>query len=390
MQKRHIHSLKVKNRIVHNIIDSIAGRDGFLILGHHNPDEDCISSMVAMALLIRKFSKSVQLFLPETIHEKYQYLLGICRFNSINIIKKAGDIPPTTQAVVIMDTPKPEMIQGYSDVQALLTVSAIRKIEIDHHLDADSLYAGDRGYCLVTTASSSAELVGYLALKLRNRPALLSQYHPDELFSRNFVLAVLTGIIGDTKMGKFLKSRREEWFYRLFSTEFSQMLSEQTHRNSVNLSSMKDVYAAITSLSKLEEEYVNFMMERIERHPFCSSAQLTERDMSALPSDIDMEFFTSAARSVADMLAEDSGYVGMVAYYDPRGISDLVQYRLRRSQFFKQIDLRDILHRLEIENGGGHEGAVGFRIEKWEISDLKRYSKDIVDTIGTMVSTSHS
>jgi nanoRNase/pAp phosphatase (c-di-AMP/oligoRNAs hydrolase) len=61
-----------------NIIDAVVTRQGFLLLGHKTPDEDCIASMVAFALLGVKFSKNICIYLGKQIHEHFHYLLNKC------------------------------------------------------------------------------------------------------------------------------------------------------------------------------------------------------------------------------------------------------------------------------------------------------------------------
>ncbi len=70
--------------------------------------------------------------------------------------------------------------------------------------------------------------------------------------------------------------------------------------------------------------------------------------------------------------------VGMVAYYDCPPKGNLVQFRVRRSGGYKKYDLRNLLDAFSISNGGGHEGAIGFRIPRTEISDFDEYVKKLV------------
>jgi len=103
--------------------------------------------------------------------------------------------------------------------------------------------------------------------------------------------------------------------------------------------------------------------------------------MAPLYAACDDETVVTTSRSVADQLAEDSGRLGLVAYYDNSARSDLVQFRLRRSSRFKEYDLRGLLKRLGIANGGGHEGAIGFRVPRGEIGDFDAYLERLLASI---------
>ncbi len=385
MKKQNITSIAAKNRIFNKIILTLISRENFLIMGHQNADEDCIASMVAISLLIKKLGKSVSILLTEQVNEKFLYLLNICRYNAINIIPDCRDVIDEIDAICVVDTPKPSMLQTCSGAEGLRRNPKVAVIEFDHHLAADSAYIGDEGLCLVSEASSTCELIGYLSLKMQQKRSVLELFDVDDLFTRNFVLAVLTGIVGDSKMGKFLKSRREEWFYQLFSGTFSQMLAEKTSADSKNLSSMHEVFQEITRLSKIEEHCFNYFMNyKEEKGPVVFTA-LPEEMTDPLPEEFDLDLFVSTARSVTDALAEESGRLGMVVYYDPPDISDLIQFRIRRSHSFRGLDLRTILDEAGIENGGGHEGAIGFRVTRKTVPDFPGYIADLCRIISSLI-----
>ena len=378
MTKRAIPTTKEKNAIINNIIDALTKRDRFLLLGHQNPDEDCIASLVALALLIRKFNKEVQVYLGAEIHEHFQYLLEICRYNSIPILKQAEDLKGGYETVAVCDTPKPSMVEKLPEIDRLMKDSGVLHIEIDHHLAADSEYIGDDGYCLVDEASSASELVGQICLKLEPRKKLLADFQIGELFSRNMVLAILTGIVGDSKMGQFLKSKRERKFYEMFSRMFNELLAKQTTKES-NFSNMDQVFSEIQRLSSEEGRCFEFFMKRKRFSRSVGYSTLSEKDASELFTRCSQDTVVSVSRSISDVLAEESGIFSLVSYYDPPDRSDLIQFRMRRSRSFKTYDLRKLLDIFNIENGGGHEGAIGFRIPRGELDDFEGYVQHLLD-----------
>jgi nanoRNase/pAp phosphatase (c-di-AMP/oligoRNAs hydrolase) len=380
MKKVLIPTIHEKNRIIENIIEAMLSRNRFLLLGHRNPDEDCIASMVAFSLLLGKVYKPAKICLGEKVHEHYQYLLHICRFNSITLFEECAETSDDFDTVVICDTPKPSMTAGYEHLRSLFENPEVLKIEIDHHLGADSRYIGDEGYRLVTEATSSSELVGHIALKMRNRKDLAVRYQIDEVFSRNITLAILTGIIGDTNMGQFLKSRREGKFYRIFSTMLNSLLTEETVKES-NFKNTDEVYRELHRLSTREERCFRFFMDRKKFSASVGYVALEERDTKVLFSESDEETVVNVARAVANDLAEESGKLSLVAYYDSPELSEFVQFRIRRSQQYKKYDLRTLLELFGIENGGGHEGAIGFRIHRNGVSDYVPFVHDLIEGI---------
>ena len=380
MRKKAIQSIREKNRIIHNIIQAMEIREHFLVVGHQNPDEDCISSMVAFALLVRKFYKDTDIYLGSRVHEHFHYLLNICKYNSISLFDESTLPEDPIDTLVVCDTPKPSMIDAGSAIKGMLHNKDVLVIEIDHHIGVDSAYCGHADYSLVTEASSASELVGHLALKLKNREDLLRQYQIEDLFSRNLVLAILTGIIGDSMMGKFLKSRREQRYYQIFSTMFNNLLSRKTVKRT-NFSNMGQVYREIRRLSEKEERCYKYFMSRKHFSSSIGYVALGPEDMAPIYKNSDEEIIVSVARAIADALAEESTRLSLVAYYDNPANSDLIEFRVRRSQYFKSFDVRNLLSLFSIENGGGHEGAIGFRIPKNQVDDLDTYIEYLINGI---------
>jgi len=372
VSKHLIPSTREKNQVIANIVEALTRKQGFLLLGHRSPDEDCIASLVACALRAGKFAKPVSIYLGSRVHEHFRYLLDICRYNGIPVLGSTDLIRTKVDTLVVCDTPKPGMIEASEEVMGLLHTRRMLRIEVDHHLGADSEYFGDPGYRLVTEASSASELVGQILLWLRSRPALLEQYNIQDLVSRNIVLAVLTGIIGDSRMGELLQTKKQKRYYELFSTMFKQMLASSTVRES-NFSDMNQVFQEIQKQTRCEARCTSFFMQRRQRSGRIAYALLSDRDSARLARSFDSDTIVATARSVADSLAEESGRLGLVCYCDPPSDSNLVQFRLRRSRRYKGFDLRRVLEIFAIQNGGGHEGAIGFRLPRGEVPDLPAY-----------------
>ncbi len=380
MKKENIHTIHEKNEIINNILNAVVSRNSFLMIGHVNPDEDCIASMVAFALLVKKFDKTATVFTSDTIPENYQYLVNISRYNMIDVEYNDKKISRDYDTIVICDTPKTSMIHSTKKIDTLLNDDNVLKIEIDHHIGADSSYSGDRGYCLVTEASSASELIGQMALKLRGKRDVLSKYTILDPLSRNLVLAVLTGIIGDSKMGKYLKSRREKRMYRLFSGMYNDILSTVTVKET-NFTDMEQIFTELQRLSESEENCYKYIMEKQQYTDSIGYILLLDSDVKYLKEKFDIDVIISVIRSVADVLAEKSGKVSLVVHRDLDENKKIIQCRMRRSHQYKKFDLRRIIDFFEIENGGGHEGAIGFRFRKKDIHDLYEYFTSFISKV---------
>ena len=193
--------------------------------------------------------------------------------------------------------------------------------------------------------------------------------------------SILTGIIGDSKMGKFLKSRRERRFYAIFTGMFNDLLTAKTNRSS-NYSNKDAVFTALIRLSDVEEACFSFLMSHAEERGPVAYVVLDEPTSKKLLTEFELETVVSVSRSVADALAERSSKLSMTGYFDTSDTGDdLIQFRIRRSQDFKWYDVRRIIDLFEIKNGGGHEGAIGFRFSRGEIDDIVKFTDRLLDGI---------
>ena len=162
------------------------------------------------------------------------------------------------------------------------------------------------------------------------------------------------------------------------------MLSRRTTKKT-NFFTMDQVFSELQKLSTGEEGCFSGMMEKKELFGAIALVALSAEEMAPLYAGCDDDTIVSTARVIADRLAEESGKLGLVCYYDNPERSDLVQFRLRRAGGWKKYDLRNLLTIFSIANGGGHEGAIGFRVPRGEIPDFSEYVSRLVEGITTAI-----
>ncbi len=359
----------------------------FLILGHKFPDEDCLASMVATGLLIEKLSGHATLYLPGEIHEHFDYLLNICRYNSITVLRDYGLSEVHWDVIIVCDTPKPEMIDCPDQICTWINCNRAFVMEIDHHTGADSSYAAPLEYALVDDASSSCELIGEIALFLEEKSLMNDRSAIPAIMTRNLVLALLTGILGDSQMGKYFKSDKEKKSYELFSRMYNEILKRETTRSS-NLSTIDELFAEMKKLSGEESSCFTFFRNHVISGDAVHTIILDNRQSDEAFKNYAYDTVISISRSMADSLSEESGFFGLISFYDRPDHSDFIQFRIRRSQKYKKFDLKQLLEIFNIKNGGGHEGAIAFRIPRNEIDDLNLFINRIVQQLSLEITNS--
>jgi nanoRNase/pAp phosphatase (c-di-AMP/oligoRNAs hydrolase) len=385
--KHAISTLAERNRIMERIIQALANRRRFLLLCHRVPDEDSLGSMVALALLLDRMSKPVGIALQEHVSSNFDYLLSIARYNGIEV----GDIQDVSKVdtFIVCDTPKPEMIGRTESLCARMVASDTITIELDHHLGSDSDYIGDEEYRLVTEATSTGELVALLLYKMRANPALVDRFQLGDVFSRNIVLAILTGMIGDTQMGRFLKTSRERRFYALLTAQFEAILAKKTFKRS-NFAGLEDIFEELRKLSEIEERCYKTFSANVDMSAGIGSCILDTGASAEIHSEFDIDTVGNAARRLADDLAEKSGTVSLIGFVDNPNRSQLVQFRARRSHDFDRVDLRDLLQKRAIANGGGHPGAIAFRFDRQAVADVAALAAGLRQDLVGLVAAAES
>ncbi|MDR2517218.1 MAG: DHH family phosphoesterase [Spirochaetaceae bacterium] len=383
MKKSELASLAQKNNIAAGIAREIARKETFILTGHMDPDMDCVASLITMALLLRKAKKEAVIYLPGPVAEHFNYLFAICKAHGV-LVMYGGGLPlfltreprRGVTAIFILDTPKPEMISLNDAIAVLMEDARVRRIEIDHHLAADALYAGDEGYCLVTAASSTCELLCYLGYKMAKQ---FGWKKDSDILSRNIYLAILTGIIGDSNMGRYLKTRREKWYYETVNTRFHGLLGSIVPKGTGFAT--EDMFDIIYTFSVQDRRCYDSLMALAHESKSVFYIALSKDVSQSVIDQYGTERMVTVSKVAADTLAEQSGRLGLVVYHDDDRDSGFVQCRLRRSSIYGGIDLRIVLEKLKIGNGGGHPGAIGFRIPKTEIKNFDSYTEKMVESI---------
>jgi len=377
--------IRQKNEVIERVFELIYSKTEFLLLGHVYADEDCIASVVAMGLLLRKFGKKVSIFLEESIPENLAFFADICNYNSISMFVKHITETINPQAVFILDTPKPDMIAFNDQIEVFLKDKNIPKVELDHHFAADAGYSGDPDYRLTMRASSTCEIIAQMCLKLEKRAEILKKYEIKNLYSRNIVLAMLTGMIGDAKLGNYLFKQRDKAFYEYFLKKFNAILNVQFDKGSGNISSVEEILEILEKLSIEDTQLYKRIIKTAVYDDGVGIILLDKKQSADLSSGVDYNQFLGVIKRATDSIAEQSGGVGISAYFDPIEISDKIQLRIRASEHVKGIDLRTLLTDFNIKDGGGHPGAIGFRFHRSEIDDLNAYVEKISAKVKTLL-----
>lgn len=371
--KRQNMTIGTRNRVIKNIYYLVKAHRSFLILGHENPDEDCYASVVAGALLLRKFNKHVSIFLESLPPENLKFLNSICKYNKINVYYGTMPNIRSVEVVCIFDTPKPAMIAANGCIYNFLHNPAIPKIEIDHHFGSDAAYASNPDYSLVLHASSTCEILCRICYKLANNPELRQRYGIEELYSRNLVLTLLTGMLGDAKMGNYISNPPDKEVFDYFSKHLNLMLRISTHSagRTKKIESMERLLDVMETTDAETEKVYNTIIGRAVYTGCIGTVILSEDESNTFFDSIEYAQFIGMIKVATNTIAEKAGGIGISAYYDSPGKSNKIQCRIRVSEAMRGVNLHPVLTHFKITDGGGHPGAIAFRLPRESLSSLQ-------------------
>ena len=362
-------------------------------------DPDSVGSMLSLALYLKSLDKEVYLIISQGLGENLDYLAQIIEYNAIPVLRSQEDIArirDEVEAVVFCDTANTKLVPFYPFLWEHILCRGVPVLEIDHHFGADSEKMTDHAVALFRKANATTEIIAELLRTVHKR------HHPetpDPLFQRNIVLSLITGILGDTVGGRVVpfKDRYEYWIHRL-----GHSLRENTRWRKHNGKRRGDdrdtkfghpeqIHQYLNRLSREQEVCLELLRRRIVEDGGIESLNLLNSTHSQL-CDTCRPFHTSWFSDIMfyllNTIPERSGKIGLVYFHGKNAEDkDCIYIKMRRSERWPQIDLRHA--EMDIRTvfvgkymgGGGHPGAVSFRIHPHDETEFLTKFEKVTDAL---------
>ncbi|MEG1257254.1 DHH family phosphoesterase [Clostridium sp.] len=180
---------KVRARVIgHALLDLINESSNIFIMGHYNPDMDCLGASIGMYSTINSLNKRCHIILDEP-HDAVEYML-----EKLNGNEEYKDVFINTHAVKGIKDDKSLLIlvdvHNESYVLSMEVVNLFsRTVIIDHHRKTKDFIQGTLLSYVETYASSTSELITELIQYMVDKPKL----------KEIEAVALLAGICLDTK-----------------------------------------------------------------------------------------------------------------------------------------------------------------------------------------------
>ncbi len=368
-------------------------RQGRHFLFSAYPDADALGTMLALGLYLRLLGKKATLFFPSPLKANLQFMKDIIQYNNIAVVEDEAELKSLqneVDTVVFCDTAHARLVPLLETFYDCFLNRGIPSIEIDHHFGTDSAAITETGVHLFRKANASTEIAAELLQGLhRSHPEL-----PVPFEQRNIVISLLMGMLTDTFGGRAVPLRED---YDHWSGLLGDCLKAITQTDDENGSknggkvlfrSSAEILAHLNRLNPEQERYVRELKQRIVRHRGVGELNLLDSSLAQIsgrPLRSGHEEFFQVWNAMANVVPKEGGKVGLF-YFNGKNAEGrpCIFLKIRRAFDFSRFDLRECQPALQSAfgehylGGGGHAGAVSFRVLPMEESRFRWQAAAIV------------
>jgi nanoRNase/pAp phosphatase (c-di-AMP/oligoRNAs hydrolase) len=366
-------------------VDLIQSGQTFLFSG--DIDKDSLGSMISLALYLKQLQKNVYVIIPIAPAEHLDYLEQIIVYNSIPILKISADLQAVSNeidSVIFCDTANAKLVPYYSQIANIIEKKQLPVLEIDHHFGTDSEELIADEVKLFRQCNAATELTAELLIRLHEKVS--GAPHP--FHQRNIVIGLLTGLFGDTVGGSVIPYRQsyDHWIELLDkyleNDEDRRPSSEGSDpgRQYLKFRSSAEILKHLNRLTEEQERCLEELRKRIKKTSGLGFINLLDSiypEIQAVCQPLDSPWFADFLAILLNIIPEESGKVGVVCFHGKNADKeDCIFIKIRRAAQFQNIDLRTIeeANRKKFGNfymgGGGHPGAVSFRVHAHAENDF--------------------
>lgn len=361
-------------------------------------DPDSVGSMTSLALYLRMLGKQVYLVISNKLGENLSFLEQMIEYNGIHRLRNTDEIAGVRSlidAVIFCDTANTKLVPFFPFIWQHLLSRKIPVIEIDHHFGADSEKLSEHGVTLFRNANATTEITGDLLKKLHEKYPQI----PHPFNQRNIVISILTGLLGDTGGGRKV-------LYKQSYVQWVGSMGNKLKRNTrwrkpsgvrpgddkkTKFGNPGQVMEHLNRLSEEQEICIESLKKRVVAEGKVCLLNLLNSTYSQVRDfcrPYNTSWFTNILGFLLDEIPDKSGKVGLVYFHGKNAEDkDCIYIKMRRSFDFSGIDLRTAECRLKeifglkYMGGGGHPGAVSFRVHPHDENEFLAKFNQVVDSI---------
>ena len=386
-------------------LDVINSSESFMFSGDIDPDS--VGSMLSLSLYLNELGKKVFVIFPEFLGEKLDFFEKIIEYNSITILRKKEQIlaaKDEIDTIVFCDTANRKLVPHYSFIAENIFVKKPKVIEIDHHFGADSEELIDYSIKLFREANANTEIIGELLLSYHEK------YHEssDPFDQRNIILCLITGILGDTVGGKIITYKKDyDYWMDLLQSRLKNITRWRKENNQRVLDckdskfgDSKQILDYLNRLTAEQKACFNMLNNRVEikgRIGFLNLLGSNQEEVKNTYKPFNSYWFADIQNLLLNSVPEKSGCAGMLVFEGENAAGENCFFiKIRRAANFSGIDLRTAEDKLKslfgdlYMGGGGHAGAVSFRVHRMDEKEILEKIETFCDFLNEILMASSS
>lgn len=364
-------------------------------------DPDSVGSMVSLSLYLRMMGKQVYIVISNSLGENLNHLEKMIEYNNIHTLRNADEIAgvkDVVDAVIFCDTANTKLVPFFPFISEHLLSQDIPVIEIDHHFGADSEKLAAQAVTLYQHANATTEITGELLKKIHQKNPDL----PHPFNQRNIVISILTGILGDTMGGRVVSQKQS---YVQWVGTLGNKLKRNTRWRKPNgvrpgddkktkFGSPQQIQEYLTRLSREQEVCIHALKKRMVADGDVESLNLLNSSYSEVKEfcrPFDSPWFAYILGFLLSQIPDStpsSTKVGFIYFHGKNAEDkDCIYIKMRRSGHYSGIDLRTTECHLrnifqdKYMGGGGHPGAVSFRVHSHNETEFLENFEQVVYAI---------
>lgn len=380
-------------------IDLIQKNQNFIFCADLDPDS--VGSMLALSLYFNHLGKKVYIVMSESLGDGVDFFEQIIEYNSLKVVrneKSIKEIKDEIQSVIFFDTANTKLVPFYPIISQEILSKSPPVIEIDHHFGADSEEMTDYGIKLFRNANANTEIIAELLSNLKE----VNPDFPNPFFQRNILIALITGLLGDTLGGKVVPFQED---FKYWMNTLGGSLGSVTRwragdeerfsdKQKQKFGSPDHVLKYMNRLDEAKQLCLDTLMKTVELNGGVASLNIlnsTYNSVKDISPSYDSEWFNEVRGFLLNTVPEHSGKVGIVYFHGQNAEGkDCIFMKVRRAIDYSGYDLRESEVKIkelfpgdEYMGGGGHPGAVSFRVQPIEETEFRSRLQSIIEHIAS-------
>jgi len=228
-----------KSNNISQVVSFIATWDSFLLIGHEDPDGDCLGSIFSLGLLLQNSGKKVNVGLYKPLNDKYSFIKNNLDLNYF-IIDESTELREY-DGIIALDSSDSQRLGPARDL-----LKNQRVLNIDHHID--NKHFGDINYISPDSAAT-----GQIIYEIAN--------HMNWSYNKDIAYYMAVAVLSDTGFLRYSNTDRSviQMIDQMMAAGVNIYQINRDLYGKENPKTLKLIGRALNNLKILEDEKIAYL-----------------------------------------------------------------------------------------------------------------------------------